>query len=827
MTTSFQTFNQGGQFQAAQVDLGSNNLEQLNQQRVQELDRQSDAILQRDRQAAQEVAEGAKGLAQFSDSLSSILVERQKKENEKQMLEGMRDYWYNGAGEEEQAQFKADEAALGEARSLADQAAGEYEQGGGDVFVAEGLRQLSGWKAYGYATAMLQQAGVSYGTHYTQRGQELGLNETSDPRQRAAIEQQIREEYMQPYGELNPMLLHEHMFPSMRRFEQGEQLAYANRQAKLFQKQRETERNQSLYATFVNADPGQTAQNVLQWVDQYKGQFGGSRGLAFAAATETIRTGLSNGSIDPTSFRNALDQEVTLDDGTVIQLRDHRSNDLALLEQAAIAAETQKTNRLIEYNDNADKLRILDAREAFLQSDRSQKSFDEIIGVLRLDDSKHYGLLSGVMTNEQYDDRITAAEIDSRLDKGQIVSQKLVNQLNDASKRASYQEKVLQDDKLHPPKPQIEEANLDIEAAVKDATGVFEYDSLDNRYAKENALAFYRARYTQYRNEESPRSPREAHELAIRETLAAIPEQFKLKEGGFFTRPGFEFQQDNKKMYETIRSNIEAGTVSLDTKLEGVGEQVKQLNDSIQAKTGIPTFWRTLADQHGVDVYNLINTNLRGYGYEEFNPPKTIAELDAMSAESRRLLQFHKTSSRELRAATGSTEANWFLDSIASVESRSYGGYEAFNRGGTNGGNTSIGSGNSTSDLDKPITQHTIGEIKQLQLLAKNDPNVLHAVGRYQFIQPTFLETANLLGFDDSQPFDEKTQDLFALTRAAVRVQEMNGGSVAGLSAEWIGLKNLPPEQLQRMVAFGRSLPHFRQVHTLLPGVAKATLKPN
>ena len=198
-----------------------------------------------------------------------------------------------------------------------------------------------------------------------------------------------------------------------------------------------------------------------------------------------------------------------------------------------------------------------------------------------------------------------------------------------------------------------------------------------------------------------------------------------------------------------------------------------------------------------------------------------------MSAESRRLLQFHKTSSRELRAATGSTEANWFLDSIASVESRSYGGYEAFNRGGTNGGNTSIGSGNSTSDLDKPITQHTIGEIKQLQLLAYNDPNVLHAVGRYQFIQPTFLETANLLGFDDSQPFDEKTQDLFALTRAAVRVQQMNGGSVAGLSTEWVGLQNLPPEQLQRMVAFGRSLPHFRQVHTLLPGVAKATLKPN
>ena len=72
MTTSFQTFNQGGQFQAAQVDLGSNNLEQLNQQRVQELDRQSNAILQRDRQAAQEVAEGAKGLEKRQDGVQLV-----------------------------------------------------------------------------------------------------------------------------------------------------------------------------------------------------------------------------------------------------------------------------------------------------------------------------------------------------------------------------------------------------------------------------------------------------------------------------------------------------------------------------------------------------------------------------------------------------------------------------------------------------------------------------------------------------------------------------------------------------------------------------------
>ena len=117
--------------------------------------------------------------------------------------------------------------------------------------MAERLRDLSGWKAYGFAKAMLNQAGASYGTYYTQRSQELGLNETSDPRQRAAIEQQIREDYMMQYAEMNPLLLHEHLFPSMRKFEQAEQLAYANRQAKIFQKNRELARKQDLLSTFA------------------------------------------------------------------------------------------------------------------------------------------------------------------------------------------------------------------------------------------------------------------------------------------------------------------------------------------------------------------------------------------------------------------------------------------------------------------------------------------------------------------------------------------------------------------------------------------------
>ena len=58
---------------------------------------------------------------------------------------------------------------------------------------------------------------------------------------------------------------------------------------------------------------------------------------------------------------------------------------------------------------------------------------------------------------------------------------------------------------------------------------------------------------------------------------------------------------------------------------------------------------------------------------------------------------------------------NWtqFLDMVASVESESYGGYDAYNRGGSDGGHTAHGSGNSAEDMryGKPISQLTVNEI--------------------------------------------------------------------------------------------------------------------
>ena len=824
MTTSYQSFNRGGQFQRSQVDLGSQQQERVNAQNVADLERNSQALFERDLQASRDTQRAADGLAQFSTSLSEILINRQKKENEKQMLEGMREYWFNGATEEETAAFRADEAALGEARAASDKAAGDYEKQGGDVFVAEGIRNLSGWKAYGFAKAMLTQAGANYGTFYTQKGQELGLNEISDPRKRAAIEQQIREEYMMQFAEMNPLLLHEHLFPSMRRFEQAEQLAYANRQAKVFQKNRELSRKQDLYGTFISSDPEQTANNILAWVDSHKGQFGGDSKVTFAAATEMIREGLGNGSIDPQAFLNALDAVVTPRDGNSRTLKEFRSNDLALLEETARSALSAKLKRDIDFFDNEDRAKILEAQKEYREAKVRDDDFIRYLKTkYRFNDPRYANQLNW-LTDQGFDDQLITDDIDDRLNRGLVVSVDEVYRINDYETRTEYLKKVTNNDRVMPPEAILERHQKLIEAQVKDITQVFEFDSKENLIGTENAMALYKVEYQVAMSKVN--DPQAASEIAYQKVTERLKDS-PTTDAAIFRYTKTEVSTDNANTLVALSQRAQNGTLDFDSKIEGLDSQVNQLNESLNAKKGIPFFWQTLANKHGVNVYELIDTQLRAYGYKGFPIPKAYSDIEQYPRQTRRLIQFHKTGSREVRAAVSVEDARWFLDSIASVESRGYGEYDAFNRGGSNNGYTPHGSGNSTVDLDIPITSMTLGEIKRRQALPYGDSQGLHAVGRYQFIGPTFAEVQRLTGLPDDAVFDERTQDIFALTRAVQRVTEMNGGNRIGLINEWRALRFLSDEELVRMVQIAKGLGPYRQVHMLLPGVAKATLKPN
>ena len=100
------------------------------------------------------------------------------------------------------------------------------------------------------------------------------------------------------------------------------------------------------------------------------------------------------------------------------------------------------------------------------------------------------------------------------------------------------------------------------------------------------------------------------------------------------------------------------------------------------------------------------------------------------------------------------------LSEIRRVESGPY-GYDAYNLGGKTEFEP-IGSGSAADGkrFGKPLTQMTIGEIKQLGASGK-----IHATGAYQFIHSSgsFGEAAQFAGLNDNDVFSPENQDRMAL----------------------------------------------------------------
>ena len=139
-------------------------------------------------------------------------------------------------------------------------------------------------------------------------------------------------------------------------------------------------------STFASSDPTETANNILAWVDNHKGQFGGDTKVTFAAATELIRDGLQDGSIDPNAFLNALDANITRRDGSVMSLAKFRDKDLGSLVEIAEDARSKKLKRDIDMFGDEDRLAYINARNEWNASDRTEEDLARIKAKYRFND---------------------------------------------------------------------------------------------------------------------------------------------------------------------------------------------------------------------------------------------------------------------------------------------------------------------------------------------------------------------------------------------------------------------------------------------------------
>lgn len=183
--------------------------------KAQELEgRNLDAV---GRYKADQAGKDMMALARFSETLSGVLMTEAKKQNEREQEEGLNMAYMDGFSPEAIAEFDAKEAEL----RLADegiQSYADYSAKMGSPFMGvQKIRELSGWKAYGYAMGMAQQAGLGYADAMSQALAELPPG--ASVAEKSAALATARGRYMSQTGlvGMNPMLSNKYAFPMMKR----------------------------------------------------------------------------------------------------------------------------------------------------------------------------------------------------------------------------------------------------------------------------------------------------------------------------------------------------------------------------------------------------------------------------------------------------------------------------------------------------------------------------------------------------------------------------------------------------------------------------------
>jgi hypothetical protein len=155
-------------------------------------------------------------LADFSGTLSNILIKEAEKQNERDMEEGLMMAYTDGISQEDALAFDIAEGYLRDQDDQIQAIGDQIQAGGGEFLGVQKVRQLSGWKQYGYAMGMAQNASFQYPAFIEQALANLDPEATAADK--AAALAQARQEFFRRSGLMgvNPALLNKHAFPNMR-----------------------------------------------------------------------------------------------------------------------------------------------------------------------------------------------------------------------------------------------------------------------------------------------------------------------------------------------------------------------------------------------------------------------------------------------------------------------------------------------------------------------------------------------------------------------------------------------------------------------------------
>jgi hypothetical protein len=135
------------------------------------------------------------------------------------------------------------------------------------------------------------------------------------------------------------------------------------------------------------------------------------------------------------------------------------------------------------------------------------------------------------------------------------------------------------------------------------------------------------------------------------------------------------------------------------------------------------------------------------------------------------------------------------------------GEYNAMNQGSYDAeGTKPKNPGNSYDIIKKRIVDMTVGEMIKHQALPQDDPQRIHATGKFQFTGPTFKEFVEKAGISLDEKVTPATQQ--KLTLALIREEVQNAMSRGNdrdylrerLKTRWVGLKNASAQELESLI---------------------------
>ena len=825
---TFTSFNRGGSFQPVQVSSPLQSYDE-NVRKQQAAESQYLAAMRaNDRARLQDLQLAFSGLEKISTSITKYAEQKRDEYQKKEMQRGMYIAYNGGVPQEElddlDVQEQEGEALDQQTREVANKVEQE-----GDPYTAQNIRKMSAWAQYGYAVQSLQMGGAAYGSHFAEKrsttkvninGEDITYDSAVTPQQRAAVSAQIRQDYLDRFAEFNPVMAAKYMFPSIQKFEEKEALKWADAYSKRLQAERVTEAKDQLTAGLYSENGGQA---YLSMITTRASDFGGA-GKAREAASQMLIEMIDNDEITETQVRALMDHEF-----------DHRGMGRTTIGKAFkrdfVKVEKKLQQARINRSSLAEKeltARRNDFKNNFLElvNERDEsgvpltdKEIDELNVSYR---QQGLGLKSEMLDNYR-----TAEERDVDEAKEMLEAKKatrgyyIESDLNGMpqSVRASYIDQVKKDASITSAGQSFTSgANRRIQGAVNDKfqyqegktkpTGGFaKYERVLERAQRDYQRQFRQLMLSGKVDAEG------AHEQAIARVAAAI------KDGSYETIEVTNNTTRQQQLVDLRRSLLDPQAPPAEGMMDDVAQavayfqtQAGKLPEGVAPVRTLPDIFNIAAAGTSFSGVDVALSELAKRGIVGFEKPAVEKKVDSLSPVHRSLLRKPTAGRLNRVMLEQGDDVSWMLDTIASVESKSFGGYDAFNRGGTNNGYTAIGAGNSQTDLDKPISTMTLGEI-----MARHDRGELHAVGRYQFIAKTFKEVFPLTGLSEDTVFSPDVQDLFAITRAKQRVSWRGG--TQGLINEWRGLKYVSQEERERMLAVIKNLGPYNDPSNTLPGL--------